>query len=312
MASRKGPRPTASRNGRSEEQWDAPGNKTRSLTGESLRPDRAVVPIKPNLDAAEELNDGFAAGAAVLRRSQGRLSLQQLDAFYDRSLISEVEGIIKIGKEASAYRCRASQDLGGGIVVAKVYRSRQYRFKNDAAYMEGRERMLRGQIKRAVTNKTSFGREVGTALWVGNEWMTMLALYEAGADIPKPLATEADALLMEYVGDEDDAAPQLNRVRLQPDEAQGAFEAVMRNIELMLKHNLVHGDLSSHNILWWQGKVRIIDFPQAVDPRFNSNAHEFLRRDLANVCEYFQRQGIVADPLVLADALWDRFTLGEL
>ena len=47
MASQKGPRPTASRNGRSEDQWDAPGNKTRSLTGESLRPDRAVVPLKP-------------------------------------------------------------------------------------------------------------------------------------------------------------------------------------------------------------------------------------------------------------------------
>ena len=199
-------------------QWDAPGNKTRSLTGESLRPDRVIVPLKPTLDAAEEITDGFAAGAAVMRRSQGRLSLQQLDAFYDRSLITSVEGIIKIGKEASAYRCRASEELGGGIVVAKVYRSRQYRFKNDAAYMEGRERMLRGQIKRAVTNKTSFGREVGTALWVGNEWMTMLAMHEAGADIPKPLATEADALLMEYVGDEDDAAPQLNRVRLRPEK----------------------------------------------------------------------------------------------
>ena len=51
---------------------------------------------------------------------------------------------------------------------------------------------------------------------------------------------------------------------------------------------------------------------QAVDARVNSNAHGFLRRDVANVCEYFQRQGIEADPLALADGLWDRFTLGEL
>ena len=142
---------------------------------------------------------------------------------------------------------------------------------------------------------------------VGNEWMTMLAMHEASA--PKPLATEATRC-DGYVGDED-AAPQLNRVRCDP-TAKSAFDTVMRNIELMLKHNLVHGDLSSHNILWWHGRVTIIDFPQAVDARFNSNAHEFLRRDLANVCEYFQRQGIEADPLSLADGLWDRFTLGEL
>jgi RIO kinase 1 len=99
---------------------------------------------------------------------------------------------------------------------------------------------------------------------------------------------------------------------LDPHDAQRAFDAVMRNIELMLKLNLVHGDLSSHNILWWQGRAVIIDFPQAVDPRFNNNAHEFLRRDLGNVCDYFGRQGVEADPLALADALWDRFTLGEL
>jgi RIO kinase 1 len=140
----------------------------------------------------------------------------------------------------------------------------------------------------------------------------MQVLHKAGADVPKPLALEADALLMEYFGDEDDAAPQLNRVRLTPEEAKSAFASVMRNVELMLKLNLVHGDLSSHNILWWEGRAMIIDFPQAVDPRFNNSAQEFLRRDLGNVCDYFARQGIEADPLALADALWARFTLSEL
>ena len=315
MASQKGPRKARDhQRGPDNIRWDEPGRTARALTGpppperDIIVPHRAAV----SLDAAEAPSDGFVTQTEGMRRSQGRVSLQQLDAFYDRSLITEVEGIIKIGKEASAYRCRASQDLGGGLVVAKVYRARQYRFKNDAAYMEGRERMLRGQVKRAVTNKSSFGREVGTALWVGSEWMTLQTLYEAGADVPKPLAVEADALLMQYFGDEDNAAPQLNRVRLQPDEAQRAFDSVMRNVELMLSLNLVHGDLSSHNILWHEGRAVIIDFPQAVDPRFNSNAQEFLRRDLANVCEYFARQGIEADPVGIAEDLWRRFTLGKL
>jgi RIO kinase 1 len=315
MASQKGPRKVRDRmRGTPETKWDEPGRTSRALTGPPP-PDRNIT-LPPraatSLDAAVAPSDGFVTETAGMRRSQGRVSLQQLDAFYDRSLITEVEGIIKIGKEASAYRCRASQELGGGLVVAKVYRSRQYRFKNDAVYLEGRERMLRGQVLRAVKGKSSFGREIGTALWVNSEWTTMQVLHAAGADVPKPLALEADAVLMEYFGDEDDAAPQLNRVRLDLDEAQRAFKSVMRNVELMLKLNLVHGDLSSHNILWWQGRAVIIDFPQAVDPRFNNSAQEFLRRDLGNVCDYFARQGIEADSFELADGLWRRFTLGEL
>lgn len=308
MASQKGARKARERQRGREDEWDAPGNKVRQLTETPWHPRQAT----PVLDAAAAPDDGFIAETAGMRRSQGRVSLQQLDAFYDRSLITDVDGIIKIGKEASAYRCRASQELGGGLVVAKVYRSRQYRFKNDAAYLEGRDRMLPGQVRRALLNKSSFGREAGTTLWVASEWTTLQALHEAGADVPKPLAVEADALLMQYFGDEDDAAPQLNRVRLSPEDARRAFDSVMRNIELMLSLNLVHGDLSSHNILWWRGRAVIIDFPQAVDPRFNSNARDFLHRDVANVCEYFARQGIEADPVDLAEDLWRRFRLSEL
>src|SRR4051794_31240501 len=79
----------------------------------------------------EEPVGGFAAIAAELHhRSQGRNDLADLDTFYDQSLIVEVDRIIKIGKEASAYLCHAGDALGGGLVVAKVYRARQYRFKN--------------------------------------------------------------------------------------------------------------------------------------------------------------------------------------
>src|SRR5262245_1453134 len=199
MASQKGARKARERQrGRYEDGWDTSAQKERELPDAPwLQREAAAV-----LDAAAAPDDGFIPETAGMRRSQGRISLQQLDAFFDRSLITEVEGIIKIGKEASAYRCRASQELGGGSVVAKVYRSRQYRFKNDAAYMEGRERMLAGRTRRAMNNKTGFGREVGTALWVGSEWITLQTLHEAGADVPKPLAVEADALLMEYLGDE--------------------------------------------------------------------------------------------------------------
>src|SRR5688500_15667795 len=93
-------------------------------------------------DNDEYKGDGIARQALGLRRSQGRDHLYQLDAFYDQSLITEVLGIIKIGKEASAYCCRAGSSLGVELVAAKVYRARQYRFKNDAIYQEARSREL--------------------------------------------------------------------------------------------------------------------------------------------------------------------------
>jgi RIO kinase 1 len=72
----------------------------------------------------------------------------------------------------------------------------------------------------------------------------------------------------------------------------------MRNIELMLACDRVHGDLSAYNVLYaGPGEIRIIDFPQAVDARFNSNALMLLERDIGNICAY---------------SLWSRYLRSEL
>lgn len=249
-----------------------------------------------------------------MRRSQGRDHFQQLDGFFSQGLITEVLGIVKIGKEASVYRCRGSSEFGGRPVAAKVYRARQYRFKNDAAYQESRAREtgLKGRALRAFENKSGFGHKVRTGSWVNHEYSTLKALFDAGADVPEPYATLEDAMLMEYIGDEEEVASQLNQVTLTQAEATPLFERVLSNIELLLTMNRVHGDLSAHNILYWLGSVVLIDFPQAVDPRFNSHAREFLTRDVENVCRYFNQFGLNADASRIADDLWWRFMRAEL
>ncbi len=88
------------------------------------------------------------------------------------------------------------------------------------------------------------------------------------------------ALLMTYIGDEDDAAPQLRSYRPDPDEAEELFRQVLRNVELFLYRNVIHGDLSAYNILVWEGQATLIDLPQAVDPRKNRHARGLLERDL--------------------------------
>ena len=117
---------------------------------------------------------------------------------------------------------------------------------------------------------------------------------------------------MEYIGDGDMAAPPLRSVRLERDEAWDIFDALMSNIELWLSNNCVHGDLSAFNVLYWQGAVKVIDFPQAIDPRMNRNAFDLLLRDIGNVCGYFEQYGLVEDSVRLARRLWSRFVREEL
>jgi RIO kinase 1 len=96
------------------------------------------------------------------------------------------------------------------------------------------------------------------------------------------------------------------------EDAEEQFERTMRNVEVLLACNRVHGDLSAHNILWWDGHVVLIDFPQAVDARFNSQAEQFLHRDVENVCRYFNQFGVGADAWSLADDLWRRWKYADL
>ena len=117
---------------------------------------------------------------------------------------------------------------------------------------------------------------------------------------------------MEYIGDRQKAAPSLGGSELSLEQARTVFHSLMRNIELWLAHNYVHGDLSAHNILYWQERAKIIDFPQAIDPRFNPNALSLLTRDIENICHYLERCGLVYDGRRLAERLWQKFRNAQL
>ena len=74
----------------------------------------------------------------------------------------------------------------------------------------------------------------------------------------------------------------------------------------MLDQERVHGDLSAYNILYWEGKISLIDFPQAINPHRNPNAYPIFQRDVKRVCDYFSAQGVRVDPITLAEELWTR------
>jgi RIO kinase 1 len=248
--------------------------------------------------------------------------LSSLAQFYEQDLITDVLRVISSGKEATVYCCAADPATGRQLLAAKVYRPRMFRsLKNDAVYRKSRAvrdergRVVRGDRGwRGASKKTERGRSAQVTNWITHEFATQRQLCEAGADVPYPLAQIGNAVLMDYIGDDEEAAPLLREVDLTgQDEAEALFDRILRNIELFLSYDRVHGDLSEYNILYWQGTATIIDFAQSVDPRYNSDeVYLLLARDIERVCRYFARYGIGAEPGALAFDLWTRYLTGDL
>ena len=82
-------------------------------------------------------------------------------------------------------------------------------------------------------------------------------------------------------------------------------------MELLLKLDRVHADLSAHNVLFWENHAVLIDFPQVVDARFHPGALKLLTRDVDHICKYFSRQ-ISVDPAAIVARLTNQYHRGEL
>ncbi len=238
--------------------------------------------------------------------------LDSLGSFYEHKWITDVLRRVKGGKEASVYQCQPGAEVDASLVAAKVYRPRSLRnLKNDGEYRIGRvdlDEDGNALVKRAdihaIAKRTNYGEELRHQSWIAYEFKTLENLYEAGVDVPKPYALEKNAILMEFVGDLATAAPPLNSVTLDVDEAKELYERVIRNIDIMLTHNRIHGDLSAYNILYWEGDIKLIDFPQVVLPESNPSSWNIFQRDVIRICQYFSSQGVDCDARKLASDLW--------
>ena len=241
------------------------------------------------------------------------MQVDQLQPAFDEGWITSVLRAVKSGKEASVYLCLGSDRAGCRLVAAKVYRPLGDRqFRNDAAYWEGGMRAANRRLVVAATKRTRFGREVRFGGWIHREHQTLSSLFAAGALVPRPIAVAGDALLLEWIGSDDGAAPPLHSLRLEDEVASAALSVLLAQVELFLAHDVVHGDLGEYNVLFWEGRPVVIDFPQAVDPRFNHSARALLDRDLRNLASYFGRRGVEFDWRRRAADLWRRWLNSEL
>lgn len=237
---------------------------------------------------------------------------EAIGPFYNQRWITDILRKVKGGKEANVYLCAGDESAPVPLLAAKVYRPRNFRnLRKDHIYREGRANLdeagneIRNHgMLHAMQKKTGYGQDLLHSSWMAYELAAMEKLHAAGADVPAPFGRSSNAILMAYIGDRDFPAPVLQSIHLDASEARRLFEQVLENMRVMLAHDLIHGDLSAYNILYWKGEITLIDFPQVVAPGQNRNAFRIFERDVIRVCEYFLRQGVRCQPKSLALELW--------
>ncbi len=222
-------------------------------------------------------------------------TLETLYKFSKKGLIKALGGPISRGKEAVIFHA-----IGAGEeeLAIKMYKISTSNFNAMLDYIIGDPRFE--NIKRDH-------RSIIFA-WARKELKNLKRAFDAGIQVPKPIACDKNVLIMEFIGKEGIAAPRLRDIPadiLKCDfELEELFSRIISYINVMYeKGTMVHADLSEFNILM-KGYVErefegaeieiepvIIDMGQSL-LLDHPNADAFLRRDVRNIVIFFNKLGL--------------------
>jgi RIO kinase 2 len=181
-----------------------------------------------------------------------------------------------IGKEADVYDGLS----GKRRVTVKFHRIGRTSFRQT--------RRARG----FVANRSHTTWIYQSRLAAEKEFKALQLAYRCKVSVPHPIAHNRHVIVMGLI-----RGLELNDVG-----AIDAPEIVLNNIlsnvrKAYVDARLIHADLSEFNIIVRKnGKVLIIDWPQAVDAN-HPNAADLLRRDIGNILRYFERKFKVKYPI---------------
>lgn len=198
-----------------------------------------------------------------------------------RGVISEINGCISTGKEANVYHASTSDGESRAI---KIYKTSILMFKDRDKYVSGEFRFRRGYCKGNPRKMVK--------TWAEKEMRNLIRLTTAGIPCPEPIMLRSHVLVMGFIGKNDTPAPLLKNVQLSDSKARENYLDIIHYIRRMYQDaRLVHADLSEFNILYHNGQVYIIDVSQSVE-HDHPHALEFLRKDCANVNDFFVKFGV--------------------
>jgi RIO kinase 1 len=228
-----------------------------------------------------------------------------------RGFLEKVDGCLSTGKEANVYYAKAgkqkpiatpsdsstttSSSTATDTVntadkervvteyAIKIYKTSILVFKDRDKYVSGEHRWRKGYCK-------SNPRKM-VKVWAEKEMRNYRRIYQAGIPTPQPVLLKSHVLLMEFLGSDGWPSPRLKDVTLTEKRLREAYVQTVRIMRHMYHRcKLVHGDLSEYNLLWHDNQVYVIDVSQSVETDHPS-ALDFLRKDAANVNDYFRKVG---------------------
>ena len=207
-----------------------------------------------------------------------KATLQVLYKLANQGYLDVLNGAISTGKEANVLK-GIKED--GSIVAVKIYRIATSDFKKMQYYIAGDPRFnVRSSNKRQLINN-----------WVNKEFRNLTRLKDAGVNVPEAITSLNNVLIIEFIGDEEgNPAPTVKN--LPPEDPIDFYEKLVDQMDRFInKANLIHGDLSSYNILNYDEEPVIIDVSQSV-VKDHIIAGELLERDIKNISFEFSKMGV--------------------
>ncbi|MBT4936237.1 serine protein kinase RIO [Candidatus Woesearchaeota archaeon] len=193
-----------------------------------------------------------------------------------KGVFDELVQPLPVGKESNVFIASKGDDR----VIVKIYRMQNCDFKRMYDYIRKDPRYENLRQKR---------REIILS-WAQREYKNLIKSERSGVRVPKALGWKNHIIVEEFIGDEEPAPPLKDAYPENPEEF---FDDVIDQMTKMYQNGLIHGDLSSFNILNYNEKPVIIDFSQATLVK-TPNSEELLERDVKNVLHFFKKVGIKA------------------
>ena len=207
-----------------------------------------------------------------------KITLETLYKLANQGYIDILNGAISTGKEANVLTGITDDEK---YVAVKIYRIATSDFKKMDYYLKGDPRF---NIKTKNKRKIIYS-------WVTKEFKNLTRLYSAGVNVPEPITSANNVLLIEFIGDENGnpAQPVKNQPPQYPDEF---WNQLLVQLKLFVNEaKLVHGDLSNYNILNLDEKPVIIDVSQSV-VLDNPISKELLERDINTLVREYTKLGV--------------------
>ena len=196
--------------------------------------------------------------------------LLALHTLVEKDIIGQLGPLIGQGKESDVYSCMDDEE---NIYALKIYRIGRTSFKNIKKY------------RSIIGERGHFSWLYVNRLAAKKEYEALKKIYNLNLNTPKPIGYNRHIIVMEYL-----RGKELVYYK-EIDDPQYIFDEIINQVRIIYqKADMIHGDLGEFNIVLDEiGNILIIDWMQWI-PREHPNAHKILKRDIENICVYFEKK----------------------